>query len=176
MRKIYTIGHSNRSIDEFLRLLLKYGVESIADVRRFPTSKHPHFNQETLKEILDKHGITYSWFEALGGYRKRIMDDSPNIAIQSEGFRNYADYMLTDGFVKAIEKLEALASERRTAIMCAERFFWRCHRKFISDFLIIKGWKVIHILENRTIDHKLSETARIVSGKIIYDKMIANKK
>ena len=176
MRRIYTIGHSSRSMDEFLRLLLKHEIESLADVRRFPSSKHPHFNQEVLKEVLERHGIAYFWFEALGGYRKRILDRSPNVAIQREGFRNYADYMLTDEFVKAIEELEHLASEKRTAIMCAEKFFWRCHRMFISDFLVVRGWKVIHILEERDIEHRLSKMARVVGGKVIYDKMIGNKK
>ena len=176
MRRIYTIGHSNRSIDKFLRLLLKHGIESLADVRRFPSSKHPHFNQDKLKEILGEYGIDYVWFQSLGGYRKKILDKSPNVAIQSEGFRNYADYMLTDEFVKAIEELEDLASERRTAIMCAEKFFWRCHRKFISDFLVVRGWEVVHILDNRIISHKLSESARIIHGRIIYDKVTGDKK
>ncbi len=84
--------------------------------------------------------------------------------------------MLTDEFLEAIEKLEALASERRTAIMCAEKFFWRCHRKLISDFLVARGWNVIHILDDRTAEHRLSEVARIVHGKIIYDKKTVDKK
>lgn len=176
MRRIYTIGHSNRSVEEFLRLLLKHDIESVADVRRFPSSKHPHFNQEMFREILERYGITYFWFESLGGYRKKIFDSSPNLAIQSKGFRNYADYMLTDEFIKAIEELEHIASERRTAIMCAERFFWKCHRKFISDFLLVRGWKVFHILDNRIIVHKLSKSARIIHGRIIYDKVTGNKK
>ena len=176
LREIYTIGHSNRSVEEFLRLLLKYGIECVADVRRFPSSRHPHFTQDRLKEILEKYGIAYVWFESLGGYRRRILDSSPNTAIQSEGFRNYADYMLTDSFTRAIEQLEALALEKRTAIMCAERFFWRCHRKFISDFLVIRGWRVIHILDNRTIEHRLSQIARVAGGKIIYDKAMHDKK
>lgn len=177
MKKIFTIGHSTRSAQEFLRLLLKHSIECVADVRRFPSSsKHPHFTRGRLEEILKKYGIDYVWFESLGGYRKKILDSSPNIAIQSEGFRNYADYMLTESFKEAIEQLEALASERRTVIMCAERFFWRCHRKFISDFLVIRGWKVIHILNDRTSEHKLSQTARVVGGRIIYDKVMHNKK
>jgi len=175
IRRIYTIGHSNRSLDEFLRLIFKYEVKAIADVRRFPSSRHQHFKKENLKEILATYDIDYIWIEALGGYRRQIVKESPNIAIQSEGFRNYADYMLTDEFLKAIGELENIASVKRTAIMCAEKFFWKCHRKFISDFLVVRGWKILHILDDKLLEHKLSETARVDSDKIIYDKIANNK-
>jgi len=168
-KTIYTIGHSNRSIEEFLRLLLKYNVEVLADVRRFPTSKHEHFKSENLKKHLKKVGVEYVWFGSLGGYRKKILDASPNIAIRSEGFRNYADFMLTDEFKQEIIKLADLAARRRTAIMCAEKFFWRCHRKFISDYLLLLGFEIVHIINDRTLKHKLSRQARIVNDTIIYD-------
>ncbi len=167
--RVYTIGHSNRSIEEFLRLLRKYSIEAIADVRRFPTSKYEHFKAEKLKAYLERESIEYHWFEKLGGYRRKILDDSPNIAIKSEGFRNYADYMMTDEFKSEAEKLMDLARRKITAIMCAERFFWRCHRKFISDYLTIKGFEVLHIIDGETRKHKLSKEARIVGDNIVYD-------
>jgi uncharacterized protein (DUF488 family) len=167
--EVYTIGHSNRSIEEFLRLLLKYGIEVVADVRRFPTSKHEHFKRENLKKYLNEKGIKYVWFEGLGGYRKKITNASPNTAIKSEGFRNYADYMMTGEFKSQIARLAQIARENRTAIMCAERFFWKCHRRFISDYLTLMGFKVYHIFDKRLYPHKISREARIEKDTIIYD-------
>ncbi len=169
--EIYTIGHSNRSFDEFLRLLLKYGIRVVADVRRFPTSKFDHFKKESLEQTLPKFGIDYVWFEKLGGYRKKILDESPNIAIKSEGFRNYADYMLTVEFREEISKLLDIAKRKRLAIMCAEKFFWRCHRKFISDYLTYLGVRVLHILNDKLVVHKISKEARITDSGLVYDLM-----
>ena len=168
---IFTIGHSNRSIGEFLGLLFKNKIKSLVDVRRFPTSKFPHFRGENLKQYLMENEIEYHWIRELGGYRKKIVDSSPNIAILSQGFRNYADYMLTPEFKSAIGKLENIAFKKRTTIMCAEKLYWRCHRKFISDYLAMKGWKVIHILNDRKVGHKISKEARIVNGRLIYDRL-----
>ena len=166
--KIYTIGHSNRSLEEFIRLLQKYEIEVLADVRRFPTSKFEHFRAENLKEYLEDVGIKYIWFEKLGGYRKRIFDVSPNTAIKSEGFRNYADYMLTEEFRREVSKLVSVARERRTAVMCAERLYWKCHRKFIADYLTFLGFEVFHIMDDGTKLHKLSREARITDSGLIY--------
>ncbi len=167
--EIYTIGHSNRSIEEFTRLLLKHSVEVLADVRRFPTSKYEHFKKDKLKKYLKNAGIEYVWFGGLGGYRKKIFENSPNIAIKSQGFRNYADYMLTEEFRKEIEKLIEIAKERRVALMCSEKFYWKCHRKFISDYLTFKGFRVIHIINNGVKEHRLSKEARITEIGLIYD-------
>ncbi len=170
MPVIYTIGHSNRTMEEFLEILLKYGIEVVADVRRFPTSKFVHFKQSELKRYLKESGIEYIWFEGLGGYRKKILKRSPNIAIKSEGFRNYADYMLTEDFRREVLRLADVAIRKRTAIMCSERFFWRCHRRFLSDYLILLGFDVIHIINDRTVKHRMSRNARVVGGnRIIYD-------
>jgi uncharacterized protein (DUF488 family) len=168
--KIFTIGHSNRGESEFISLLHENEIKALIDVRRFPTSKHPHFRIEHLRQILFDAGIGYHWLPALGGYRKRIMDKSPNKAIKSEGFRNYADYMLTGEFETAINELQEIASLKLSAVMCAEKLYWRCHRKFISDYLTMKGWKVIHILNDRKVEHKISKEARIVDGRLIYDR------
>lgn len=168
--EIYTIGHSNRTIDNFLSTLLSHKIECVVDIRRFPKSKFPHFTRENLKLHLRSNGIDYVWMEGLGGYRKKIFDKSPNTAIKSEGFRNYADYMLTEKFRDEVEKLIEIASRNRTAIMCAEMLYWRCHRKFISDFLFLKGFRVLHIINNEIKEHRLSKEARITDFGLIYDK------
>jgi len=104
-RVIYTLGHSNRNIDEFLRLLKEFNIQVLIDVRRFPSSKYEHFNKERLENILREEGIKYIWFEKLGGYRGRVLKNSPNVAIKSQGFRNYADYMMSDEFKNQIKEL-----------------------------------------------------------------------
>ncbi len=169
MLEIYTIGHSNRTISEFIRLLKKYRIQALIDVRRFPSSRFEHFKKERLEKILAGEGIDYIWRGELGGYRREGMKNSPNIAIKSEGFRNYADYMMSNEFKEAIEGVIKIAREKRTAIMCAERLFWRCHRKFISDYLTVKRVKVVHIINDRVRVHALSPEARIVGDKIAYD-------
>ncbi len=137
--KIWTIGTSDRSMEEFLQLLDAYELQAIADVRRFPTSRHAHFRQENLKESLINSGIEYHHFGELGGYRKG----------------GYRQYMTTEEFERGITRLEALASSRRVAIMCAELLFFRCHRRFIADALKERGHTVIHIIDaKRSYEHK----------------------
>ncbi|MCX8172927.1 MAG: DUF488 domain-containing protein [Archaeoglobaceae archaeon] len=169
MREIYTIGHSNLDFTTFTNLLLENAIEVVVDIRRFPKSRFEHFNAEYLKQKLSEVGIEYMNADKLGGFRKKIFKVSPNKAIKSEGFRNYADFMLTEEFEKEIKKLIELAERRRVALMCAEKFFWRCHRKFLSDYLTFHGFRVYHIIGERLILHKLSEIARIEGGKLIYD-------
>ncbi len=143
-------------------------IQVLVDVRRFPRSKFEHFNAENLKNI-HEHGIEYVQKSELGGFRKKILQDSPNKAIKSLGFRNYADFMLTEEFEKSVGDLIDIAKKKRTAVMCAERFFWNCHRKFIADYLTIHGFKVLHIIDERILIHKLSKNARVHEGKLIYD-------
>jgi uncharacterized protein (DUF488 family) len=166
---IFTIGHSNRTAEEFVELLVKNEITAVIDVRRFPTSKLPYFKGEYLRQILSEAGIEYYWLPGLGGFRKKIVDESPNVSIKSEGFRNYADYMLTNEFRLVIEELQGIASSKLSVIMCAERFYWKCHRKFISDYLVMKGWRVIHILDERLVEHRISRYARVEGERIIYD-------
>jgi uncharacterized protein (DUF488 family) len=117
------------------------------DIRRFPGSrKHPHFNQDNLAAALQESGIDYYWMEALGGRRHQQRDESPNVGLENKGFRNYADYMLTDAFLAAVEQLLGVARLRRTAIMCAEGLFWQCHRRLVSDFLVANGVTAQHIM------------------------------
>lgn len=142
------MGHSNRSLEEFLSLLGTFGVGAVADVRRYPGSrKFPHFGQEPLREALAAEGLAYRWFEALGGRRHgATREDSPNVGLRSPGFRNYADSMMTDAFRDAVAALLALAAERPTAVLCAEKFYWKCHRRLLSDYLVARGVTVEHIL------------------------------
>jgi uncharacterized protein (DUF488 family) len=157
--QIFTVGHSNRSFEEFLFLLKEFQIATIADIRRFPGSKKfPHFNRQIFPELLKNQNIQYIWFEALGGRRHTLANnESHNMGLKSPGFRNYADHMLTDEFRSAVSELLSIAAESRTAIMCAEKFFWKCHRRLLSDYLFAQGAEVIHITElGRTSIHKLT--------------------
>ncbi|MCS7240740.1 MAG: DUF488 domain-containing protein [Candidatus Bipolaricaulota bacterium] len=168
----FTLGHSTRSQEEFLRILQAYGIEVVADVRAFPRSQRfPHFTKESLAKVLGEEGIEYVWLgRELGGYRRSGLGEaSPNKAWNSPGFRNYADHMLTEEFQKGVEELFALGQAKRVAILCAERFWWRCHRRLLSDWLVAHGHKVIHIVDlGHTVEHELSPFAQVEGGRIIY--------
>jgi uncharacterized protein (DUF488 family) len=172
--EIYTLGHSNRPWPEFLELLRAYGIEVVADIRAFPSSRrYPHFSQENLKAGLAKEGIEYVWLgKELGGYRKKGLGKaSPNTAWDSPGFRNFADHMLTEEFQKGVEKLLELANKKRTAVLCAERFWWRCHRRLLSDWLLAHGHHVLHVLDlGRVAEHELPPFARVEAGRVIYPR------
>lgn len=172
MGTIYTVGHSNREPEEFLALLDAYGIKALVDVRAFPVSrKFPHFSQERLRALLEQGGIEYAWLgRELGGYRRRgLGEGSPNAAWRTEGFRNYADHMLTRGFHRGMERLLGIARRKRTALMCAERFWWRCHRRLISDWLVAHGHRVVHLLEpGRSAEHHLPPFAEVRDGNVTY--------
>jgi uncharacterized protein (DUF488 family) len=145
---------------------------TLADVRSFPMSRRlPHFNREALESELPKHGIAYVWVKELGGRRKKVGNDSPNLALRNESFRNYADYMMTDEFAQGIERLLALTVAGKTAYMCAERVYFQCHRMLISDYLAAHGHTVLHIDdEKRPLrQHKMMAEARLADGKLVYD-------
>lgn len=131
----------------------------------------PHFNRESLEQALPKEGIAYVWMKELGGRRKKMLDDSPNIALRDESFRNYADYMMTEEFAAAIARLLELAEQGKTAIMCAERMWFHCHRMLVSDYLTALGHRVLHIEDEKreARPHKLMAEARLVDGKLVYD-------
>ena len=171
--QLYSIGHGNKSSEEFLALLNSFQIEYLADVRSYPSSKrNPHFNRENLQLALDKAGISYGWFPDLGGFRREGLGNrSPHVALKSPGFRNYADYMSTEAFSTAADKLIKLSASDPTCIMCAETIPQRCHRLLLSDYLLVKGCKIIHILDHqRTIDHQLSHLATASEGRIIYNR------
>ncbi len=167
---IFTIGHSNHPLDRFLALLAQHQVEALVDIRRFPGSrKHPHFHRDNLASALQKAGVEYHWHEALGGRRHKQRDESPNLGLENRGFRNYADYMLTDEFQQGVVKLLELARHRQTAIMCAEGLFWQCHRRLVSDFLVANGVTVQHIMPSGEVrPHQLTRGAVIERGQVTY--------
>lgn len=169
---IWTVGHSNRTIEDFVTLLRSHHVELLADVRRFPGSRrYPHFNQEALGLAVREQGIDYIHFAELGG-RRNPKPDSPNLAWRNEAFRGYADYMETEEFQRGIERLLSEARKRPTAIMCAEALWWQCHRSMIADYLKAAGAQVLHILSpQKTEEHRLSEPAQISDGKLTYHQV-----
>ena len=168
--RIWTIGHSTRSIDEFISLLAQNEIKLLVDVRAFPGSKrYPQFNKEALAESLTAHGIGYEHFPELGGKRKP-KPDSRNTAWRNASFRGYADYMEAEQFQKGIERLLDIAAEAGpTAIMCAEAVWWRCHRSLIADYLKARGVEILHILgANKAEPHPYTSAARILDGELSY--------
>ena len=166
---IWTIGHSTRTLEEFLALLGEYRIGAIADVRSFPGSRrYPHFAREALTESLPAHGITYQWIPKLGG-RRRVQKDSPNTAWRNASFQAYADYLATAEFAEGLGELLPLAAAKRTAMMCAEVVWWRCHRSIVSDVLKLRGIEVIHIIDAKhTTVHPYTSPARIEGGRLSY--------
>jgi uncharacterized protein (DUF488 family) len=167
---LYTIGHSTRTLDELLEALHAHSIATLADIRSFPVSRRlPHFNRESLEQTLPAAGIQYFGMKQLGGRRKTIRPDSPNIALRNSSFRNYADYMLTKQFQSAAAELIGLAEQSRTAYMCAERVYFHCHRMLVSDWLTAHGHEVLHIDGTGLAKpHKLLPEARLIDGEVIY--------
>ena len=142
---IFTVGHSTRTLEEFIALLQSYGIECLVDIRTVPRSRHnPQFNGDTLREALKPHGIEYAPLRALGGLR-HARQDSPNTGWRNTSFRGYADYMQTEEFAHGLGQLIALSRQQCTAIMCAEAVPWRCHRSLVADALSVRGVAVIEI-------------------------------
>ena len=171
MSTIWTIGHSTRSLEEFLGVLVAQGLDAIADVRRFPGSKrHPHFAREALEHSLPAAGVEYRWLPQLGG-RRRPRKDSRNGGWRNEAFRGYADHIDSAEFDEGLQLLEALAARRRTAMMCSELLWWRCHRSLVSDVLKARGWTVLHVVDATTPkEHPWTAPARIVDGRLDYSE------
>jgi uncharacterized protein (DUF488 family) len=167
---LYTIGHSTRPIKELIEVLHAHVMKTLVDIRAFPMSRRlPQFNRESLEKSLPAVEIQYVWMKSLGGYRKKILDASPNIGLRNESFRNYADYMLTPEFEHATSELIAMAEQDPTAYMCAERVYFRCHRMLVSDWLVAHDHQVLHIDGTGPVKpHKLTAEARIIDGKLIY--------
>jgi uncharacterized protein (DUF488 family) len=167
--QLWTVGHSNRTLEQFIELLTAQQIQLLADVRRFPGSRRlPHFNQENLSKSLADVGIEYVHFPELGGRRKALAN-SPNNAWRNEAFRGYADFMMTPEFRAGIDRLLKFAREKRTAIMCAEALWWQCHRSLIADYLKAAGHSVMNILAaNKVEEHPFTSAAKIVDGKLSY--------
>jgi uncharacterized protein (DUF488 family) len=162
---LFTIGHSNRTFEDFLRLLKAHGIKQVLDVRAIPKSRrNPQFERSALRA----RGIGYRWMPKLGG-RRRPQLDSPNAGWRNAQFRGYADYMAKPEFVEALQTAEAIGESKPTTLMCAEAVPWRCHRTLISDALATRKWKVRHITGlGATRLHRPTPFMRLRRGEIIY--------
>jgi uncharacterized protein (DUF488 family) len=171
---IWTIGHSTRSAQDFKEILMGHRIGALVDVRSFPGSRrYPQFNKHELSGALDRIGIIYSHLPQLGG-RRQPSPDSKNTAWKNASFRAYADHMESEEFRKGIKELLKLSAGKRTAIMCAEALWWRCHRSLIADFLKANGVHVIHILDAQHVqEHPYTSAARIIDGQLSYAGLLA---
>lgn len=152
---IFTVGHSTRSIPEFVELLRAGRVDMVVDVRSVPRSRtNPHYNPDLLSQALEPYQISHVRIGELGGLRKRSPDIAPHVNgfWSNRSFHNYADYALSDPFREGLARLRALADERRCAIMCAEAVWWRCHRRIVADYLISEGREVFHLMGKDRVD------------------------
>ena len=171
--KIWTIGHSTRTIEEFLQILHANNIAALIDVRQFPGSKrYPQFGKPLLSESLNKDGIEYLHLPELGG-RRKPNPNSENTLWRNESFRAYADYMETESFQAGIDRALQVATAKPAALMCAEALWWRCHRSLISDYLKARGAEVLHIISpTKTEIHPYTSAARIVDGQLSYRKYV----
>lgn len=168
-RRIWTIGHSTRSLEEFIGLLRAHGVTLLADVRSLPYSRrNPQFNADALAKSLEPAGVMYRHLAGLGGRRAPQLH-SRHPGWKNLSFRGYADYMDTHTFQDALQQLIGLATQCPTTIVCAEAVPWRCHRSLIADALLIQGWTVFHIINETKADpHRLPAWARVEDGRLAY--------
>ena len=166
---LWTVGHSTRPLSDFLGVLAEYRIELVADVRRFPGSRsQPQYQQPALEPALRAAEIGYIWLPGLGG-RRRPVPRTPNTAWQHSAFRGYADHLAGEEFAAGLLELLTLAWGLRTAIMCAEILWWRCHRRMIADVLVSLGARVIHIRDVNTAEtHRLRTPAHLVRGVLSY--------
>lgn len=167
---IWTIGHSTRSLAEFMAMLHSFHIELVVDIRSFPGSrKFPQYNKEALEISLPQYNLKYIHLKNLGG-RRKVKPDSKNTGWRHIAFQGYADYMETDAFKKGIIELEKNALKQRTVYMCSEVVWWRCHRSMVSDYLKVRGWKVMHIMGiGKDAEHPYTAPARIVNGVLSYE-------
>ena len=171
-KTIWTIGHSTRSFEEFVDMLHSFSIELIADIRSYPGSrKFPQFNKEALEISLPQNNIQYVHLKNLGG-RRKVNPKSKNTGWRHAAFRGYADYMETGAFKDGIIELISRALKQRTAYMCSEAVWWRCHRSMVSDYLKLQRWKILHIMGiGKAEEHSYTTPARIVNGELNYYEM-----
>jgi uncharacterized protein (DUF488 family) len=171
--ELLTVGHGTLAADELGRLLVEHGVELLVDVRSYPGSRHnPQFGREAMEAWVPGAGVAYRWERRLGG-RRRARPDSMNVALRNEAFRGYADHMAGDEFQAGLDAVLAEAAERRTAVMCSETVWWRCHRRLLSDAaVLVRGAEVRHLMhDGRLVPHPLTDGARLDRdrGCVVYD-------
>lgn len=165
---LWTIGHSTRSADGFLQLLTTHGIRLLVDSPLSGSRRFPHFYADQLAERLTRAGLSYEHLPALGG-RRPARADSMNLGWRNASFRGYADYMETDAFQRALDRLAALGRETPAAVMCAEAVPWRCHRSLIADALLVRGWEVLHIMGgNQVLPHQLPAFAVVQGERLLY--------
>jgi uncharacterized protein (DUF488 family) len=167
--EILTVGHSNQEEQEFLELVRGAGVDLVADVRANPRSRYPQFNRSALAGTMKATGIGYAPLGADLGGRRVPAPDSANQGWEIEAFRGYADHMASEQFEAGLEMLESLARDRRTAVMCAEADWSRCHRRLLSDALTVRGWRVLHLEPSGNLSpHELTDFAVVENGVLTY--------
>ncbi|WP_315927248.1 DUF488 domain-containing protein [Mesorhizobium sp. SP-1A] len=169
----FTIGHSNRSIETFAELLREARVELLVDIRRIPMSRtNPQFNKDRLPDAMAPFQISYQHIAALGGLRSKTptLPAAINGFWTNKSFHNYADYALSEAFRGGFEELLELGHQRRSAIMCSEAVWWRCHRRIVADYLIVRGETVFHILDREHIEpaHLTPGAAAQADGSVVY--------
>jgi uncharacterized protein (DUF488 family) len=167
---IWTVGHSTHTIERFIDMLKSFDINCVIDIRRYPGSKrYPHFNKDVLQLALQNENIKYMHEVDLGG-RRVAKKDSKNTAWRLAAFKGYADYMETDQFRLAIQRLQEIALQQRTVYMCSEAVWWSCHRSLVSDYLKVKGWTVIHIMDiSKVQEHPYTSPAKVVQGNLFYN-------
>jgi len=168
-KTVWTIGHSTHSLNELVAMLHSFNIETVVDIRSYPGSrKFPQFNKEALEVSLPENNIEYLHLKKLGG-RRKVNPESKNTTWRHTAFRGYADYMESESFAEGIKELIVIALEKRTAYMCSEAVWWRCHRSMVSDYLKAHDWDVQHIMGvNKASEHPYTQPARIVAGELTY--------
>jgi uncharacterized protein (DUF488 family) len=169
--ELLTVGHGALVAEQFAGLLLDRGIELLVDVRSFPGSRrNPHFGRERMEQWVPEAGVDYRWERRLGG-RRRVRPDSVNVALRNEAFRGYADHMDSAEFRTALADVLGLAATRRTAVMCSESVWWRCHRRLLADTaVLVEGAAVDHVMhDGRMVPHPVTEGARRAGDHVVYD-------
>lgn len=168
----YTVGHSTRTIEEFVSVLKSGPVELVVDIRTIPRSRtNPQFNEDVLPDNLAPYGIAYSRIAALGGLRGKAKDVPPDINgfWENASFHNYADYALSNAFQEGLRQLIELGRKRRSAVMCSEAVWWRCHRRIVSDYLLARGEAVFHLMGNERLEEaRLTQGASVSAPDVVH--------
>ncbi len=167
---VWTFGHGTLAAEDLVALLERAGIEAVADIRRYPGSRrHPHLARERIAEWLPAAGIADEWIVELGG-RRRVDRSSRHVGLRNDQFRAYADHMETDEFARGLERLAQYANGRRTAVMCSESVFWRCHRRLVADHLVLlDGVEVRHLFhDGRVVPHPVTAGATAIDGAVVY--------
>jgi len=174
--RLFSIGHSNRNIPQLVEILTAADIQVVVDIRATPGSKrHPQYNQQDLRASLEESGFIYHWAGRQLGGRRHPKSDSPHHALKVDAMRGFADHMESDSFERASIQLVNLAMKANTAMLCAERLPENCHRSLISDYLVLKGLSVLHLLDGEDIrEHQLSPHARVESAALVYDRYSNN--